>query len=409
MTTAVGRRGKRTAILAALGLGLALTACGVDAGKSDVQANGTRPNVCAEPGQWIDPATGSSILHTGLIADAARRSVVLLGKNHMNEEHHRWQLSTLAALQGHAPRMVIGFESFPRRVQPVLDRWVAGELDEKAFLDAVEWNEVWGIDAALYMPMFQFARQNRIPMVALNVDRALVRRVGQEGWEAVPVSQREGVGDPVPASAAYRTKLEDIYAQHGRGDEPDAEPDPEAVQRFIEAQLLWDRAMAEAVAAARQRPESPLVVAIVGRGHLEFGHGIPHQLESLGVSGSAVLLPLDVTEACTSPEPAIADAVFAMAPPAERSAERPRPRLGVYIETVETGAQVTEVMDASVAEAAGLRSGDVIVSAAGSPVTSATALVEIVQRQAPGTWLPLSVRRDEQTTEVIAKFPARFE
>jgi hypothetical protein len=34
-------------------------------------------------------------------------------------------------------------------------------------------------------------------------------------------------------------------------------------------------------------------------------------------------------------------------------------------------------------------------------------VVEIVQRQAPGTWLPLKVRRGDNTLELIAKFPPR--
>jgi hypothetical protein len=33
--------------------------------------------------------------------------------------------------------------------------------------------------------------------------------------------------------------------------------------------------------------------------------------------------------------------------------------------------------------------------------------VEIVSRQAPGTWLPLSIRRDGQEIDLIAKFPPR--
>ena len=46
-----------------------------------------------------------------------------------------------------------------------------GKLTDEAFLKASEWRQVWGYDAALYMPLFQFARLNRIPMIALNVER----------------------------------------------------------------------------------------------------------------------------------------------------------------------------------------------------------------------------------------------
>ncbi len=72
----------------------------------------------------------------GLLAAMAGRAVVLLGEQHDDMDHHRWQLQTLATLHTLRPRMVIGFEMFPRRVQPVLDRWVAGELTEAEFLAA---------------------------------------------------------------------------------------------------------------------------------------------------------------------------------------------------------------------------------------------------------------------------------
>ena len=137
---------------------------------------------------------------------------MLLGESHTDVDHHHWQLHTLAALHGRGGNVVIGFEAFPRRLQSVLDDWVAGKLTDEAFLKASEWRQVWGYDAALYMPLFQFARLNRIPMIALNVERTLVSQVGQQGWEAVPVAEREGLSDPAPASAAYQRELARVFA-----------------------------------------------------------------------------------------------------------------------------------------------------------------------------------------------------
>ena len=56
--------------------------------------------------------------------------------------------------------------------------------------------------------------------------------------------------------------------------------------------------------------------------------------------------------------------------------------------------------------AAGLAAGDIVVAAAGAPVRDVSNLTAVVQRQAPGTWLPLTVKRDEGTAELVAKFPA---
>ena len=104
----------------------------------------------------------------------ARRDVILLGEDHGNADHHRWQLQTLAALHVLKPRMVIGFEAFPRRLQPVLDRWVAGELSAQEFIAQSDWHKVWNFPPELYLPLFEFARVNRIPMLALNVERNVI-------------------------------------------------------------------------------------------------------------------------------------------------------------------------------------------------------------------------------------------
>ena len=36
---------------------------------------------------------------------------------------------------------------------------------------------------------------------------------------------------------------------------------------------------------------------------------------------------------------------------------------------------------------------------------SAQDLIGVVQRQSPGTWLPLVLKRDGKTVETVAKFP----
>jgi len=217
---------------------------------------------------------------------------VLLGESHTDVDHHLWQLNTLAALQGRGANLVIGFEAFPRRLQSVLNDWVNGKLTDAAFLEASEWQQVWGYDSALYMPLFRFARLNRIPMIALNVERRLVLQVGQQGWESVPVTEREGLSDPAPASVAYQRVLVGTYlakkalqpdAIHRAAQGPDlpeldeaelteAMKEPE-FKRFVEAQLTWDRAMAEALAEARQNFGNAVVVGILKRARCRGARG----------------------------------------------------------------------------------------------------------------------------------------
>jgi uncharacterized iron-regulated protein len=353
---------------------------------------------CVPAARWVAPATRTERSPTDVIGRAARSRIVLLGEHHDRPDHHRWQLQTIAALAAEHPAVVLGFEMFPRRAQPVLDRWVAGEIDAETLLHDAAWQRVWGFPPALYLPLFQFARLNRVPMRALNVDRALVARVGREGWAAVPAAEREGLGDPAPATPAYEAALREVMTAHG-GEQA---PDEASRRRFVEAQLTWDRALAEALAAAAQANPKALVIGVMGSGHLEGGQGVSRQLAALGQRDVTVLLPWDTDRDCAALAPDLADAVFGI-PPFPEASDNP-PRLGVVLAATEGGVRVTEVMAGSVAAAAGLRRGDVIVEAAGRRLTDQADLRAVVDAQAPGTWLPLRVRRGGREQLVIARF-----
>jgi hypothetical protein len=305
--------------------------------------------------------------------------------------------------------MVIGFEMFPRRVQKVLDQWVAGELTEAQFLAASEWNTVWSTDAAMYMPLFHFARMNRVPMVALNIDTRLRRSVATKGFAGVPENEREGVTAPAEPSNAYLDYLLPIYGEHDRagrkkGGASAGRDDPD-FRRFVEGQQLWDRAMAQGIHSALERSQPPLVVGIMGSGHIKYGYGVPHQLKHLGVTDVGMLLPWNNGTSCDLLTADIADAIFGTALPPLAADERPRERLGIRFEMAQDGgARVLQVEKGSIAEKAGIRESDLIIEAAGMPIKQLNDIVEIVKRQAPGTWLPLKIKRGSDTMEAIAKF-----
>ena len=369
--------------------------------------------------QWLDPANGDVVQVEEVFDRLASARIVLLGEAHTTVAHHRWQLYMLSALHSRHANLIVGFEMLPRRVQSSLDGWSAGKLTEEEFLEQSEWQKVWGYDADLYLPLLHFARLNRLPTVALNIDRKLVSQVSQQGWQALDEAQRNGLSDPAPASDAYRDSLAELYAYKqilsdaSEGDDSD-EPDmdeilsSDAFSNFVDAQLTWDRAMAEALAAAHRRDPKSIVVGIVGRGHLEYGYGIPHQLADMGIDDVDVLLPLDSTATC-DPLPAdLASAVFVVDAESETPVP-PRPRLGIIIEGSDAGVRVSQVVEGSVAAQCGLVEGDLIEAAAGFKTTTNASLIEIIQRQAPGTWLPLTVKRGDESLELLAKFPQSFE
>jgi hypothetical protein len=96
--------------------------------------------------------------------------VVFFGERHSNVEDHVAQRTLIQALHEAGVPLAIGMEMFRNDAQPSLDRWIAGTLEERAFRAVYDDN--W--DRRLYeqyREILLYARQERIPIVGLNIAR----------------------------------------------------------------------------------------------------------------------------------------------------------------------------------------------------------------------------------------------
>ncbi|MBI3776970.1 MAG: ChaN family lipoprotein [Gammaproteobacteria bacterium] len=271
---------------------------------------------CVTPGRYFHPALQQTVPVAETLRRVSKRRVVLLGEHHDNAEHHRWQLHTVAALAAIRPKIALGLEMVPRRLQPVLDRWSQGQLSEDEFVKQLDWDAIWSFDIQYYLPLFHLARMQRIPLYALNVERELFTRVTREGWDAIPQNLREGVTTPAPASKEYLRFLAASFLGHNPPDASStgttAAQDGEKFLRFVQGQLLWDRAMADGLAEVAQSVNPPLVIGVMGSGHLVNRYGVPDQLKQLAVTDVAVLVPWDAHFDCAQLNRNFADGVFGL-------------------------------------------------------------------------------------------------
>lgn len=239
-----------------------------------------------ERGTWISPKENRVLSKEEVFGKIDQNRIILIGETHTNFEIHRWQLAILSGIYARSEKVAVGFEMFPRRLDPVLNEWVEGKLSKEEFLDQAEWDTVWKYDANLYMPIFDFCRQNRVSMLGINCRRDLVSRVGKEGWEAIPVEERDGLTPAKSASPGYYDYLNSIMSNMGG-----QMPMKFSMEHFIRAQQTWDRAFACNIANALEKDPDLKVIGIIGKGHLEYGHGVPYQLADLGVDDVLVFIP----------------------------------------------------------------------------------------------------------------------
>ena len=214
--------------------------------------------------------------------DRMRQSkVVLVGEQHTNPGHHRAQLAVIRQLHESGVKTAIGMEMFRTDSQADLDRWVSGEIAtaefEKIYYD--NWNYDW----SLYRPIFEYARQEKIPMVGLNVPREITRQVARQGFQSLSKQQKEQLSNiTCRVDQAYMEYIRRSYGAHAHGNLN--------FIYFCEAQLVWDNIMAaSSVAYLKSNPESVMVL-LAGAAHVRK-QAVPAQIRKRADIPYLVILP----------------------------------------------------------------------------------------------------------------------
>ena len=239
------------------------------------------PACADQPLRLLDIAAGREVALAEAVPALAAADFVLVGESHGNRQHHDAQLAVIRALHEAGHKVCVGLEMFQRRDQAVLDRWVAGGMNEEEMREAFLRN--WGVEWPAYRAVFLYCRDMRIPMAGLNVPREITRKVARQGFAAL-TPEEIGLLPPIACSVApeYEAFLRNFTGSDGHQG---------AFERFCEAQLVWDAGMAaHALDFLRPRPGLTMVV-MTGSVHA-WKPAMPDQLRRLAPEGRLVsMLP----------------------------------------------------------------------------------------------------------------------
>lgn len=318
----------------------------------------------------------------GLIEELADDRVVFIGESHDRYEDHLSQLAIIQGLHERGKPVAIGMEFFQQPFQDKLDAYVAGELSEEALLRETEYFERWRFDYRLYRPILRYAREQGIPLIALNLPREITDKVGDGGIVSLSPAEVELIPSEIDRDAPdYQANLRMVFEMHPKADDA-------SFERFLEVQLLWDEGMAERAARwLRANPESQLIV-LAGAGHVEYGRGIPSRLKRrldapMSIVMSGQQRPLD---------PAMAD--FLLYP---QPVGLPQTGLmGVMLDTESEGQGVAiqSFAQQSGAREAGVKEGDRIIEIGETAIDSYADIRIALMDSRPGQQMPIAVLRD---------------
>ncbi|MFQ5655442.1 MAG: ChaN family lipoprotein, partial [Planctomycetota bacterium] len=110
-----------------------------------------------------------------LIAEVTAADIVHFGDYHTLRESQKAPLRILRRVLAEGRRVVIATEVVHLPHQATLDAFLAGDIAEEEFLRHIGYEENWGFSWRNYRLHFDFAREQGIPMVAVNSDPAVLK------------------------------------------------------------------------------------------------------------------------------------------------------------------------------------------------------------------------------------------
>lgn len=229
----------------------------------------------------FDISRNTEVTLQDLVRALRNKRIVLVGEHHSNAEHHRKQLDVIDAFHRAGLKVAVAMEMFRSDSQENLNRWLAGKLTESTFKKTYYDN--WNYDWSLYAPILRYARENRLPVLGLNVSRRITSQVARRGFKSLTEEQRGKLKDiTCRVDKVYMDFIRRAYGAHAHGNLD--------FEYFCESQLVWDNIMAINTLNFLQQHPDHVVVIIAGNGHVWKG-GIPTQLKNRSFSAYTVILP----------------------------------------------------------------------------------------------------------------------
>lgn len=249
---------------------------------------------------------------------------------------------------GAVRKVALSMEFFERDVQPVVNEYLAGLITESQFIDDARAVTYYRED---YRPLVERARDAGAPVIASNAPRRYVNRVSRLGRDALrdlspwALSFLPPLPYP-PPSDAYREEWTTLMREmpmvprcdpppgleEAGPEEDEPEPPPHGVtppplrehppvgdsardrreggpphempshamgdfmENGLQAQALWDAAMARAVTSFLDLNPEALVVHVVGGFHVENHTGVPEKVEYYRPGTRTLVVAMEVVE-----------------------------------------------------------------------------------------------------------------
>lgn len=354
-------------------------------------------------GAILSGRTGTPVGFERMIQEMMGSRIVHVGETHDAMAIHEIQFQVVRALYEKDRHLAIGLEMVPVTLQETLNKWTAGILTKDEFLREIRWYVTWNFNFGYYEKVFDFAREHRLPIYALNAPREVISKIRMRGWDTLTDEEKAFFpGSPDLSNEDHRKLIRTVFASE---DIPEAMKGPGLDKMFeglYRGQSAWDEVMGwNAVKAAEA--EGRRVVVLVGSGHLLYNLGLNRR------AFERSKLPFKTVVAVEAPagkkgqtvSRAIADYVFGLPPETGKAF----PNVGLGLKKVDDLENL--IIDPKptdgVAGRAAFEKGDIVLSVDGKAYTDINELRMALARLACGDEAKFRVLRAGAVKDISFK------
>lgn len=207
-----------------------------------------------------------------LLETLKKKDIIYVGEFHQIPEVISFQIDLVSGLVRKGIHPAIGLEIFNVLQQKLLDYYSSRVIPLELFLSLYDMSPE-GFDINHYINLIEIAAKHRLKAIALNIPKNIAAGVARHGLDRQELkSFHLSVREIKNFSKGYKKAIGSFYKKH---------PHKEITEKnFILAQSIKDEMMAKTITYyLTTEPTGMPLIVIVGRGHIEYGLGIPERVK----------------------------------------------------------------------------------------------------------------------------------
>ncbi|MDO4727575.1 MAG: ChaN family lipoprotein [Bacteroidota bacterium] len=204
---------------------------------------------------------GKKITYAKMTKELQKYEVILFGELHNEPIAHWLQIKIVKDFHKAKHHFAIGLEMMERDVQPYLDDYLKGDITQKQF-DSL--GRLWHNYTTDYKPIVDYAKENKISVIASNIPRRYARKVykyGLEALDSLPDADKKWIA-PLPIK--YDSELSQYKNM--------LKMNVHAGENFPKAQAIKDATMGYSI--VEQLENNQKIIHLHGAYHSDFYQGI---------------------------------------------------------------------------------------------------------------------------------------